>query len=119
MYLKSVSAHRSYVCICRSSEIGPRLTVLTLRAKLKLYMGQFQPGGALSGTAEINVLKWQGAHVEILLLSGTAGGTGSDSVSGLLWCGVCMLRRSNPNIRVSSAVRKHAAQVGRRLCPQL
>lgn len=62
------------MCICRSSEIGPQLTALTLRAKLKLYMGQFQPGGALSGPAEINVLKCLGVHVEILLLFGTAGG---------------------------------------------
>lgn len=62
------------MCICRSSEIGPELTVVTLRAKLKLYMGQFQPGGALSSTAEINVLKFLGVHVEILLLFGTTGG---------------------------------------------
>lgn len=54
----------SYVRICGSSEIGPRMTVLTLRAKLKLYVGQFRPGGALSGTAEINVLKRLGVHVE-------------------------------------------------------
>lgn len=33
--------------ICRLSEIGPLLTLLALRTKLKLYMGQFQPGGAL------------------------------------------------------------------------
>lgn len=54
--------------------MGPQLTVLTLRAKLKPYMGQFQPGGALSGTAEINVLNCLRVHVEILPLFGTAGG---------------------------------------------
>lgn len=62
----------SYVRICGSSEIGPRMTVLTLRAKLKLYVGQFRPGGALSGTAEINVLKRLGVHVEILLPFGNS-----------------------------------------------
>lgn len=65
---------RSYVCICGSSKIGPQLTVVTFRAKLKLYMGQFQPGGALNGTAKINVFKRLGVHVEILLPFGTAGG---------------------------------------------
>lgn len=65
---------RSYMCICRSSELGLLVTVLTLRAKLKLNMGQFQPGGALSGMAEINVLKCLGVHGEILLLFWTAGG---------------------------------------------
>lgn len=37
-------------------------------------MGQFEPGGALKGTTEINVLKCLCAHLETLLLFGTAGG---------------------------------------------
>lgn len=73
----------SYVRICGSSEIGPRMTVLTLRAKLKLYVGQFRPGGALSGTAEINVLKRLGVHVEILLPFGNSRWTCLDFVYGL------------------------------------
>lgn len=60
--------------ICRLSEIGPLRTLLALRTKLKLYMGQFQPGGALKGTTEINVLECLCAHLEALLLFGTAGG---------------------------------------------
>lgn len=68
---------RAIVCICALSEVGPLLTAVTLRAKLKLYVGQFRPGGALSGTAEINVL---GVHVEILLQFATAGGPGLNSV---------------------------------------
>lgn len=60
--------------ICKLSEIGPLLTLLALRTKLKLYMGQFQPGGALKGTTEINVLECLCAHLEVLLLFGTAGG---------------------------------------------
>lgn len=51
---------KSYMCICRAFKLGLRLTVQALRAKLKLYIGQFQPGGALSGMAEINVLKCPG-----------------------------------------------------------
>lgn len=97
----------SYVRICGSSEIGPRMTVLTLRAKLKLYVGQFRPGGALSGTAEINVLKRLGVHVEILLPFGNSRWTCLDFVYGLHFGWV-----SSKNIPLSSAVQKDAAQVG-------
>lgn len=100
----------SYVRICGSSEIGPRMTVLTLRAKLKLYVGQFRPGGALSGTAEINVLKRLGVHVEILLPFGNSRWTCLDFVYGLHFGWV-----SSKNIPLSSAVQKDAAQVGWRL----
>lgn len=106
---------RSYVCICGSSEIGSPLTALTLRAKLKLYMGQFRPGGALSGTAEINVLQRLGAHVEILLPFGTAGGQAWILSRGLLGRRVCMLSGFHPNILISFTVQKHAAQVCRGL----
>lgn len=100
----------SYVRICGSSEIGPRMTVLTLRAKLKLYVGQFRPGGALSGTAEINVLKRLGVHVEILLPFGNSRWTCLDFCLWLaFWLGFIQ------NIPLSSAVQKDAAQVGWRL----
>lgn len=62
------------MCICCSSEIGLQMTALTLGAKLKLYMGQFWPGGALSGTAEINVLQRVWVHEEMLLPFETEGG---------------------------------------------
>lgn len=100
----------SYVRICGSSEIGPRMTVLTLRAKLKLYVGQFRPGGALSGTAEINVLKRLGVHVENIA---PIWKQQVDMLGFCLWLAFWL--GFIQNIPLSSAVQKDAAQVGWRL----
>lgn len=97
----------SYVRICGSSEIGPRMTVLTLRAKLKLYVGQFRPGGALSGTAEINVLKRLGVHVENIA---PIWKQQVDMLGFCLWLAFWL--GFIQNIPLSSAVQKDAAQVG-------
>lgn len=62
LHLTTEAAHRIIGPL-----IGPQLTVLTFRAILKLHMGQFQPGGALCGTAAINVfhLVWKScSHLE-------------------------------------------------------
>lgn len=100
----------SYVRVCGSSEIGPRMTVLTLRAKLKLYVGQFRPGGALSGTAEINVLKRLGVHVENIA---PIWKQQVDMLGFCLWLAFWL--GFIQNIPLSSAVQKDAAQVGWRL----
>lgn len=97
----------SYVRVCGSSEIGPRMTVLTLRAKLKLYVGQFRPGGALSGTAEINVLKRLGVHVENIA---PIWKQQVDMLGFCLWLAFWL--GFIQNIPLSSAVQKDAAQVG-------